>query len=185
MSSEDSVKPNESKDMRKTRSTILRSRSINGELFEYFGWVYHVGVNSIGQEFCHFRYLFIRGTYVEMYKRDPHEKPGTKPIRRGVIGPTLLVEDIGRRKVSHGDVYVLRFYNRLDQTKKGEWFSKNSSFDCCKIACTTADDAQKWMEAFDHAKQQVEYEVTKGRSVRDRLSMEDQYVVSIFFFSRK
>ncbi|KAL0358330.1 UNVERIFIED_CONTAM: hypothetical protein Sangu_0682400 [Sesamum angustifolium] len=77
MSSEDSVKPNESKDMRKTRSTILRSRSINGELFEYFGWVYHVGVNSIGQEFCHFRYLFIRGTYVEMYKRDPHEKPGT------------------------------------------------------------------------------------------------------------
>ncbi|KAL2249530.1 UNVERIFIED_CONTAM: hypothetical protein Sindi_2426700, partial [Sesamum indicum] len=77
MPSEDSIKQNESKDMRKTRSTILRSRSINGELFEYFGWVYHVGVNSIGQEFCHFRYLFIRGTYVEMYKRDPHEKPGT------------------------------------------------------------------------------------------------------------
>ncbi|XP_011084030.1 protein ENHANCED DISEASE RESISTANCE 2 isoform X2 [Sesamum indicum] len=162
MPSEDSIKQNESKDMRKTRSTILRSRSINGELFEYFGWVYHVGVNSIGQEFCHFRYLFIRGTYVEMYKRDPHEKPGTKPIRRGVIGPTLLVEEIGRRKVSHGDVYVLRFYNRLDQTKKGE------------IACATAADAQKWLEAFDHAKQQVEYEVTRGRSVRDRLSMEDE-----------
>ncbi|KAL0403942.1 UNVERIFIED_CONTAM: hypothetical protein Sradi_2035000 [Sesamum radiatum] len=77
LAAEDSIKQiNESKDMRKTRSTILRSRSINGELFEYFGWVYHVGVNSIGQEFCHFRYLFIRGTYVEMYKRDPHEKPG-------------------------------------------------------------------------------------------------------------
>lgn len=44
--------------------------------FEYFGWVYHLGVNSIGHEYCHLRFLFIRGKYVEMYKRDPHENPG-------------------------------------------------------------------------------------------------------------
>ncbi|CAK7338509.1 unnamed protein product, partial [Dovyalis caffra] len=43
-----------------------------------------------------------------------------KPIRKGVIGPTLMVEELGRRKVNHGDVYVVRFYNRLDETKKGE-----------------------------------------------------------------
>lgn len=40
------------------------------------GWVYHLGVNSIGREYCHLRYLFIRGKYVEMYKRDPNEIPG-------------------------------------------------------------------------------------------------------------
>ena len=45
-------------------------------VFEIFGWVYHLGVNSIGREYCHLRFLFIRGKYVEMYKRDPHENPG-------------------------------------------------------------------------------------------------------------
>ncbi|CAN1172280.1 Protein ENHANCED DISEASE RESISTANCE 2-like [Linum perenne] len=109
--------------------------------FEYFGWIYHLGTNSIGHGYCHLRFLFIRGKYVEMYKRDPHENIGIKPIRRGVVGPTLMVEEIGRRKVNHGDVYVIRFYSRLDETKKGD------------IACATAGEARKWMEAFDHAKQ--------------------------------
>ncbi|KAI3446803.1 hypothetical protein Pfo_003468 [Paulownia fortunei] len=141
--------------------TSIRSNSSNGERVEYSGWVYHLGVNSIGHEYCHFRFLIIRGKYVEMYKRDPHENPGIKPIRRGVIGHTLMVEELGRRKVNHGDVYVLRFYNRLDETKKGE------------IACATAGDARKWMEAFDHAKQQVEYELSRGVGVRKKLNMED------------
>ncbi|PNX96312.1 lipid binding protein [Trifolium pratense] len=91
-----------------------------GGMFEYFGWVYHLGVNSIGHEYCHLRFLFIRGKYVSMYKRDPHENPGIKPIRQGVIGPTLMVEELGRRKVNNGDFYVIRFYNRLDETRKGE-----------------------------------------------------------------
>ena len=43
---------------------------------EYFGWVYHIGFNSIGHEYCHLRFLFIRRKYVELYKRDPHENPG-------------------------------------------------------------------------------------------------------------
>ncbi|RAL53688.1 hypothetical protein DM860_015416 [Cuscuta australis] len=130
--------------------------------FEYSGWVYHLGVNSIGHEYCHLRYLFIRGMYVEMYKRDPHENPGIKPIRRGAVGPTLMIEDLGRRRVNHGDVYVLRFYNRLDETKKGE------------IACPTAGEAKQWMNAFDQAKQQAEYELTKGGSARTKLNLETE-----------
>ncbi|XP_019197995.1 PREDICTED: protein ENHANCED DISEASE RESISTANCE 2-like isoform X1 [Ipomoea nil] len=131
-----------------------------GGSFEYSGWVYHLGVNSIGHEYCHLRYLCIRGKYVEMYKRDPNENPGIKPLRRGVIGHTLMVEDLGRRKVNHGDVYVLRFYNRLDETKKGE------------IACPTAGEVKKWMEAFDQAKQQADYELSRGASARNKLNME-------------
>lgn len=46
-----------------------------GGTFEYFGQVYHLGSNKIGHEYCHLRFLFIRGKYVEMYKRDPHENP--------------------------------------------------------------------------------------------------------------
>ncbi|KAL7190950.1 hypothetical protein ACSBR2_023092 [Camellia fascicularis] len=130
--------------------------------FEFFGWVYHFRVNSIGHEYCHLRFLFIRGKYVEMYKRDPREYPGIKPIRRGVVGYTLMVEELGRRKVNHGDVYVLRFYNRLDETKKGE------------IACATAAEARKWMEAFDHAKQQAEYELSRGGGARNKLNMETE-----------
>lgn len=133
-----------------------------GSTFEYFGWVYHLGVNSIGHEYCHLRFLFIRGKYVEMYKRDPHENPDIKPIRRGVVGPTLMLEEVGRRKVYYGDVYVLRFYNRLDESKKGE------------IACATAGEAQKWLEAFDQSKQQAEYELIRGGSARNKLSMETE-----------
>ncbi|KAL6661553.1 hypothetical protein ACP70R_000937 [Stipagrostis hirtigluma subsp. patula] len=109
---------------------------------EYSGWVYHLGVNSIGHEYCHLRFLVIRGKSVAMYKRDPHDNPGLEPIRKGVVSHTLMVEELGRRKVNHGDVYVLRLYNRLDQTKKGE------------IACATPGEARKWIEAFEQAKQQ-------------------------------
>ncbi|CAA7022914.1 unnamed protein product [Microthlaspi erraticum] len=138
------------------------SRSSGGEggTFEYFGWVYHLGANKIGHEYCHLRFLFIRGKYVEMYKRDPHENPDIRPIRRGVIGPSMMVEELGRRKVNHGDMYVIRFYNRLDESKKGE------------IACATAGEALKWVEAFDEAKQQAEYALSKGGSTRTKLSME-------------
>ncbi|XP_010542087.1 PREDICTED: protein ENHANCED DISEASE RESISTANCE 2 isoform X2 [Tarenaya hassleriana] len=131
-----------------------------GGVFEYFGWVYHLGTNSIGHEYCHLRFLFIRGKYVEMYKRDPHENPGIKPIRKGVIGPPMMIEELGRRKVNHGDVYVIRFYNRLDETKKGE------------IACATAGEARNWAEAFDHAKQQAEYDLSRGGSTRKKLNLE-------------
>ncbi|CAI9787402.1 unnamed protein product [Fraxinus pennsylvanica] len=133
-----------------------------GEKFEYSGWVYHLGVNSIGHEYCHLRFLFIRGKYAEMYKRDPHDDPSAKPIRRGVVGHTLMVEELGRRKINLNDFYILRFYNRLDETKKGE------------IACDTAGDARKWMEAFDHAKQQAAYELSRRGSARNKLNMEDE-----------
>ncbi|KAK2396645.1 protein ENHANCED DISEASE RESISTANCE [Trifolium repens] len=133
-----------------------------GGMFEYFGWVYHLGINTIGHEYCHLRFLFIRGKFVSMYKRDPHQNPGIKPIRQGVIGPTLMVEELGRRKVNNGDFYVIRFYNRLDETRKGE------------VACATAGEAQRWMEAFEQAKNQAEYELSRGVSARDRLNQETE-----------
>nr|XP_019707974.1 LOW QUALITY PROTEIN: protein ENHANCED DISEASE RESISTANCE 2-like [Elaeis guineensis] len=136
-------------------------RTVSGRELEYSGWVYHLGVNSVGHEYCHLRFLFLRGKYVAMFKRDPHENRGIKPIRKGVISPTLMVEEVGRRKVNHGELYVLRFYNRLDQTKKGE------------IACASPGEAHKWMEAFEQAKQQAEYDLLKG-SDRNRLSMDSE-----------
>ncbi|KAK9912735.1 hypothetical protein M0R45_036581 [Rubus argutus] len=142
-----------------------RGSSVGGRS-EYFGWVYHLGVNKIGREYCHLRFLYIRGKYVEMYKRDPDEDPGIRPIRKGVVGPTLMVEELGRRKVNHGggggDIYVIRFYNRLDETKKGE------------IACATAGEALKWMEAFDQAKHQAEQDLARGGSARNKLNVEDE-----------
>ncbi|XP_021899211.1 protein ENHANCED DISEASE RESISTANCE 2 [Carica papaya] len=123
-------------------------------VFEYFGWVYHLGTNSIGHEYCHLRFLFIRGKYVEMYKRDPHENLGIKPIRRGVMGPTLMVEELGRRRVNHGDVYVIRFYSRLDEAKKGEVSFGFAQF-YCKLLLWVA-----------------EYELSTGGSTRNKLNIE-------------
>ncbi|KAL6124880.1 hypothetical protein ACLB2K_077388 [Fragaria x ananassa] len=151
---------------RSQESGHSRASSVGGGRFEYFGWVYHLGVNKIGHEYCHLRFLFIRGKYVMMYKHDPHENPGIRPIRKGVVGPTLMIEELGRRKVNNGggggDIYVLRFYNRLDEAKKGE------------IACATAGEAQKWMEAFDQAKQQAEFELSRGGSARSKLNSDDE-----------
>jgi hypothetical protein len=43
--------------------------------YEFLGWVYHIGVNSVGHEYCHLRFLTIRGKSVAMYKRDPLDNP--------------------------------------------------------------------------------------------------------------
>ncbi|WOL19397.1 protein ENHANCED DISEASE RESISTANCE 2 [Canna indica] len=137
------------------------SESSREQEVEYFGWVYHLGVNSVGHEYCHLRYLLIKGTHVTMYKRDPCEHPGIKPIRKGLVSHTLIVEELGRRKFNNMDLYVLRFYNRLNQTKKGE------------IACASAGESHKWMEAFEQAKQQAEYNILRGSS-RHRLSLDEE-----------
>ncbi|RVW43685.1 hypothetical protein CK203_080455 [Vitis vinifera] len=47
-----------------------------------------------------------------------------------------------------------------------------SSFD--QIACASAGEARKWMEAFDHAKQQAEYELSRGSGARNKLNMETE-----------
>ncbi|KAM2997749.1 hypothetical protein FF2_039487 [Malus domestica] len=83
-------------------SSSSRSGIGGGGMFEYFGWVYHLSMNKIGHEYCHLQFLFLRGKYVEMYKRDPHENPGIRPVRRGAVGPTLMVEELGRRKRGKG-----------------------------------------------------------------------------------
>ncbi|XP_017421374.2 protein ENHANCED DISEASE RESISTANCE 2-like [Vigna angularis] len=129
-------------------------------IFQYFGWVYHVGVNSVGREYCHLRFLLVRGKCVAMYKRDPHQNPDIKPIRQGVIGATLVVEDLGCRKVNNGDLYVVRFYSRQEEGRKGE------------IACATAEEAQRWMEAFLHARQQAEHDLLTESNDRDKLMHE-------------
>jgi hypothetical protein len=57
------------------KSGSERSSSEDKERGYFGGWVYHLGVNSIGREYCHLRFLYIRGKYVCMYKRDPHDNP--------------------------------------------------------------------------------------------------------------
>lgn len=48
----------------------------SGREIQYGGWVYHLGVNTVGHEYCHLRFLVLRGTYIAMYKREPEEHPG-------------------------------------------------------------------------------------------------------------
>jgi hypothetical protein len=58
------------------RSSEDGGDSASGRVAEYAGWVYHLGVNSIGHQYCHLRYLLLRGNRLYMYKRDPNENPG-------------------------------------------------------------------------------------------------------------
>ncbi|KAI3725040.1 hypothetical protein L1987_64813 [Smallanthus sonchifolius] len=75
--------------------SVTEENAVGRPVFEHSGWVYHLGTNSIKREYCHRRFLHIKGKYVMMYKRNPHEHAGT-------------------------DLYVLKFSNRLDEEKKGE-----------------------------------------------------------------
>lgn len=128
----------------------------------YGGWVFHLGVNTIGRQFCHLRYLLIKGKYVEMYKRDPTEHRDQRPIRRGVASQFMKLEDMGIRKIDGGDLYILRIYSRVNEAKTGE------------IACRTAGEVKKWMEAFEHAIQEAEYDF-KSHSSRRIMDNEDEF----------
>lgn len=128
----------------------------------YGGWVFHLGVNTIGRQFCHLRYLLIKGKYVEMYKRDPTEHRDQRPIRRGVASQFMKLEDMGIRKIDGGDLYILRIYSRVNDAKTGE------------IACRTAGEVKKWMEAFEHAIQEAEYDF-KSHSSRRIMNNEDEF----------
>ncbi|XP_020578361.1 protein ENHANCED DISEASE RESISTANCE 2-like isoform X2 [Phalaenopsis equestris] len=128
---------------------------------QYSGWVYHLGVNSIGREYFHLRFLCLRGNLVLMYKRDPHDDPGIKPIRKGFVSHSLMIEELGRKEVNSGEFFAIRFYNRLDEMKKGE------------IACATAGEARKWMEAFDQAKQLAANDILKASHWR-KLSIDSE-----------
>ncbi|KAF3783991.1 Ammonium transporter 1 member 3 [Nymphaea thermarum] len=79
-----------------------RSSSGSGDkLFQYHGWVYHLGTNSIGHEFCHLRFLWLKGKYAFMYKRDPFENP--TPVYHPIPFPVLWLcrRSLFRQRTKH------------------------------------------------------------------------------------
>eukprot|EP00250_Pteridium_aquilinum_P016191 c22992_g1_i1 orf=435-2675(-) len=130
----------------------------------YEGWLYHVGVSSLGYQFCRSRYLIIKGKRVEMYTCNPHERPG-KPVRCGIVGSNMMVEELGRRIFHSRALYVLRIYSLVDGRKQGQ------------LACSSAGEAQKWLAAFQHAKEESGYENGKG-NVRTLLGTEEEFRLS-------
>ncbi|KAI5083436.1 hypothetical protein GOP47_0003179 [Adiantum capillus-veneris] len=142
-------------------TSFVDSRS-SGAAYE--GWLYHVGVSSLGYQFCRSRYLTIKGKRVEMYTCNPHERPG-KPVRCGVVGSNMMVEELGRQIFHSRALYVLRIYSLLDSSKQG------------KLACSSAGEAQKWLSAFQHAKEEALYESAKG-SGRAMFGTEEEFKLS-------
>ncbi|MCO5611084.1 hypothetical protein L7F22_065334 [Adiantum nelumboides] len=133
---------------RNTESYSSASDSDGSTGLVYQGPVYHIGVNRLGRHFCHLRFLRISGVYIEMFKKDPAS--GAKPIRQGIAGRFLKVDDVGRRKVEGKDLYVLRILNVLNDSPKGE------------IALRTALDAQNWKDAFLQARDEADAQVREG-----------------------
>eukprot|EP00246_Nothoceros_aenigmaticus_P012192 TRINITY_DN3653_c0_g1_i3.p1 TRINITY_DN3653_c0_g1~~TRINITY_DN3653_c0_g1_i3.p1 ORF type:complete len:725 (+),score=125.57 TRINITY_DN3653_c0_g1_i3:628-2802(+) len=128
----------------------------------YAGWVFHLGTNSLGISFCHARFLKIERNYVTMYKRDPQESSNSVPLRKGRIGPYLLVEDLGRQIYHDRILYGLRIFSRIDHTRQG------------RFGCSNAEEVVKWMGAFQQAKEEAESEEEKSGSHRI-ISSEDEF----------
>lgn len=132
----------------------------------YAGWVYHVGTNSLGYSLCSDRFLVIKGKFVTMFKRDPVEYPRAMPIRSGVVGTHLMVEEVGRQ-IYHGRaLYVLRIFNRLDHSRQG------------KFACNTAEEVDKWISAFKHAKEEAEFSSERIGSGRRIMKADNEFDIS-------
>eukprot|EP00249_Psilotum_nudum_P005386 c18824_g1_i1 orf=416-2629(+) len=136
----------------------------------YEGWLYHVGGSSLGYTFCHARYLRIKGKYVEMYKRDPNERP-RKPVRKGIVGQYLMAEELGRRMYHGKALYIFRIYSLVDHNKQG------------KLACSSAEDVGKWISAFQHAKEEAESGLEKAS--RRLMNSEQEFKLNGFrYYSR-
>ncbi|KAH7280404.1 hypothetical protein KP509_37G065600 [Ceratopteris richardii] len=117
-----------------------RNSQSAGALFE--GWLYHVGTTCLGYQVCRSRYLIIRGKYVALYSCDPRTRH-QKPMQRGILGRSMMVEDLGCQKFRGRALYVLRIYSLLDFSKQG------------KLACSSAAEAQKCFSAFQYAKREA------------------------------
>ncbi|CAM6079958.1 unnamed protein product [Sphagnum tenellum] len=129
----------------------------------YVGWVYHMGTHSVGYQYFHARYLVIRGKYVTMFKHDPVEHPRAVPITRGVVSQHLMVEDFGRKMYHGRALYVLKIYNRLDHSRQGEF------------ACTSGEEVEKWISAFQHAKEQADFASGRSDSNNRSIKSDDEF----------
>ncbi|KAG0630717.1 hypothetical protein M758_1G199400 [Ceratodon purpureus] len=132
----------------------------------YAGWVYHVGTSSLGYPFCSDRFLVIKGKYVSMFKRNPVEYPRAMPIRSGIVGTHLMVEEVGRQIFNGRALYVLRIFNRLDHSRQGEF------------ACNTAEEVDKWVSAFKHAKDEAEFSSGRIGSGRRIINPDDEFDIN-------
>ncbi|KAL3700947.1 hypothetical protein R1sor_018969 [Riccia sorocarpa] len=147
---------------REQKEGAARSQREQREIAAYAGWVYHVGLNSLGYPFCHERFLVIKGKYVSMYKHNPQDQPRAQPLRSGYVGQYLMVEEVGRRNYHGRALYVLRIFSRRDHSRQGEF------------ACQSAEEVEKWILAFNHAKEEAEYEMERATS-RRLMKSEDEF----------
>ncbi|RLM62055.1 uncharacterized protein C2845_PM14G17570 [Panicum miliaceum] len=83
--------------------------------YECLGWVYHIGVNSVGHEYGHLRFLTIRGKSVAMSKRDPLDNPEI----RGLFGNYLGRRFAGRRTPRIPSPYIGRHHPSTEPTSGG------------------------------------------------------------------
>ncbi|XP_024391660.1 protein ENHANCED DISEASE RESISTANCE 2 [Physcomitrium patens] len=132
----------------------------------YAGWVYHVGTNSLGYQFCTERFLVIKGHYVTMFKRNPVEYPRAVPIRSGIVGTHLMVEEVGRQIYQGRALYVMRIFNRLDHSRQGEF------------ACNTAEEVVKWVSAFKHAKEEASFSSERIGTGRRIINGDDEFDIN-------
>ncbi|XP_024522558.1 protein ENHANCED DISEASE RESISTANCE 2 [Selaginella moellendorffii] len=127
----------------------------------YAGWVYHVGINSKDLQYCHARYLVIKGRCVDMYKRDPQEEPGLQPMKKGIVRHNLMVAEIGRQIVYGRVLYGMKIHSKRDHSKH------------VQFACSSAEEIEKWMSAFRHAKDEAELEARKTSARAPSLTEEE------------
>ncbi|KAG0553541.1 hypothetical protein KC19_12G018800 [Ceratodon purpureus] len=132
----------------------------------YAGWVYHVGTSSLGYQFCRPRFLVIKSKYVSMFKTNPNEIPRPLPMRSGLVGSHLMVEEVGRRDIHNRILYVMKIYSKLDDSRQGEF------------ACTTADEVEKWISAFRHAKEEAEISSNRLGSGYRILDSDDEFDIN-------
>eukprot|EP00850_Spirogloea_muscicola_P015244 SM000115S23923 [mRNA] locus=s115:187998:194068:- [translate_table: standard] len=107
------------------------------------GWIYIVGTNVLGLQYCKSRFMRIQGRTIAMFKRDPTHFP-QEPVRVGMVGRTMVAKDMGRGIYKDKVLYILRLYDKVHPKYEG------------LFGCTSAEGASQWLSAFEHAKAEAE-----------------------------
>ncbi|KAG0595475.1 hypothetical protein M758_UG169300 [Ceratodon purpureus] len=87
-------------------------------------------------------------------------------MRSGLVGSHLMVEEVGRRDIRNRILYVMKIYSKLDDSRQGEF------------ACTTADEVEKWISAFRHAKEEAEISSIRLGSGYRILDSDDEFDIN-------
>eukprot|EP00850_Spirogloea_muscicola_P000115 SM000001S04517 [mRNA] locus=s1:651473:659263:- [translate_table: standard] len=109
------------------------------------GWLFVIGRNRLGREYCNPGYCIIVGNSLALYKTDPNQDTSgglQKPLLAGPIGKNVQTEEVGKHHV-RGQLQILFTFSIKNSSRpeQGHLFGVDSP-----------EKVERWLAAVRHAR---------------------------------